>query len=84
MISWIGEIQKKLKIIKERRDEFKMVKKRENLLVLGMVCLIIALLFDIFGKSNFILDIVILLFIGIALFSNAGYLVMAPSEKKKK
>jgi len=61
-----------------------MVKKRENLLALGMLCLIIALLFDMFGKPNFILDLVILLFVGIALFSNAGYLIKATSEKKKK
>jgi len=84
LISWIGEIQKKLKLINERRDEIKMVKKSENLLALGMLCLIIALLFDMFGNSNIILDMVILLFVGIALFSNAGYLVMATSEKKKK
>ena len=61
-----------------------MVKKKENLLALGMVCLIMALLFDMFGNSNAILDIVILLFVGIALFSNAGYLVMGTSDKKKK
>ncbi|TKJ22915.1 MAG: hypothetical protein CEE42_12395 [Promethearchaeota archaeon Loki_b31] len=84
MISWIGEIQKKLKLINERRDEIKMVKKKENLLALGMLCLIMALLFDMFGNPNVIIDMVILLFVSIALFSNAGYLVMATSEKKKK
>jgi hypothetical protein len=61
-----------------------MVKKKENLLALGMTCLIIAFLFDMFGDSNIILDMVILLFVGIALFANAGYLVMTTSEKKKK
>ncbi len=84
MISWIGEIQKKFKLINERRDEIKMVKKKENLLALGMLCLIMALLFDMFGNPNVILDMVILLFVSIALFSNAGYLVMATSEKNKK
>ena len=61
-----------------------MVKKKENILALGMLCLIMALLFDMFGNPNVILDMVILLFVSIALFSNAGYLVMATSEKKKK
>ncbi len=61
-----------------------MVKKKENLLALGMLCLIMALLFDMFGNPNVIIDMVILLFVSIALFSNAGYLVMATSEKKKK
>jgi hypothetical protein len=61
-----------------------MVKKKENLLALGMLCLIIALLFNMFGNSNIVLDIVILLFVGIALFSNAGYLATATSKKKKK
>jgi hypothetical protein len=84
LISWIGEIQKKFKLINERRDEIKMVKKKENLLALGMLCLIMALLFDMFGNPNVILDMVILLFVSIALFSNAGYLVMATSEKNKK
>jgi len=61
-----------------------MVKKKENLLALGMLCLIMALLFDMFGNPNVILDMVILIFVSIALFSNAGYLVMATSEKNKK
>jgi hypothetical protein len=74
------------KIIKitERRDEIKMVKKKENLLVLGMLCLISAFIFEMFGNASVIFDIVILVFIGIAIFSNAGYIVLATSEKKKR
>ena len=74
------------KIIKitKRRDEIKMVKKKENLLVLGMFCLITAFIFEMFGNANLVLDVVILTFIGFAIFSNAGYLVLATTEKKKK
>ena len=74
------------KIIKitKRRDEIKMVKKKENLLVLGMLCVITAFVFEMFGNANLILDVVILAFITIAIFSNAGYLVLSTTEKKKK
>lgn len=74
------------KIIKitERRDEIKMVKKKENFLVLGMLCLITAFIFEMFGNASVILDVVILVIIGIAIFSNAGYIVLSTSEKKKK
>ncbi len=61
-----------------------MVKKKENLLVLGMFCLIIAFIFDMFGNANIILDAIILLFIGIAIFSNAKYLVLSTFDKKRK
>ncbi|MBY8987928.1 MAG: hypothetical protein KGD61_05695 [Candidatus Lokiarchaeota archaeon] len=61
-----------------------MVKKKENLLVLGMFCLITAFIFEMFGNANLVLDVVILTFIGFAIFSNAGYLVLATTEKKKK
>ena len=61
-----------------------MVKKKENLLVLGMFCLIIAFIFEMFGNANLILDVISLLFIGIALFSNAKYLVLSTIDKKKK
>ncbi|NVM17178.1 MAG: hypothetical protein HWN80_05635 [Candidatus Lokiarchaeota archaeon] len=74
------------KIIKitKRRDEIKMVKKKENLLVLGMLSLISAFVFEMFGNANLILDVVILAFIGIAILSNARYLVVASTEKRKK
>ena len=61
-----------------------MVKKNENLLVLGMLCLITAFIFEMFGTPNVVLDVVILAFIGIAIFSNAGYLVLSTTDKKKK
>jgi len=72
-----------IEIIK-RRDEIKMVKKKENLLVLGMFCLISAFIFEMFGNANLVLDVVILAFIGIAIFSNARYLVLTTTEQKKK
>ncbi|MBY9021556.1 MAG: hypothetical protein KGD67_10875 [Candidatus Lokiarchaeota archaeon] len=61
-----------------------MVKKKENLLVLGMFCLISAFIFEMFGNTNLILDVISLLFIGIAIFSNAKYLVMSSIDNKKK
>ena len=61
-----------------------MVKKKENLLVLGMICLITAFIFEMFGNANIILDVISLLFIGAAIFSNAKYLVMSTIDKKKK
>ena len=61
-----------------------MVKKKENLLVLGMFCLITAFIFEMFGNANIILDVISLLFIGIAIFSNAKYLVMSTIDNKKK
>jgi hypothetical protein len=74
----------KIMKINKRRDEIKMVKKKENLLVLGMLCLIAAFIFEMFGNANVVLDVVILAFIGIAIFSNARYLVLATAEQKKK
>jgi len=74
----------KIMKINKRRDEIKMVKKKENLLVLGMISLITAFVFEMFGNANLVLDVVILAFIGIAIFSNARYLVLATTEKKKK
>lgn len=61
-----------------------MVKKKENLLVLGMISLIIAFIFNMFGTANLVLDVVILVFIAIAIFSNASYLVLSSTKNKKK
>ena len=61
-----------------------MVKKKENLLVLGMFCLIAAFVVEMFGNANILLDVIILLFIGIAIISNAKYLVLSTIDKKKK
>ena len=68
--------------ITKRRDDIKMVKKKENLLVLGMISLITAFVIDMFGNANLVLDVVILVFIAIAIFSNAGYLVLSSTENK--
>ena len=70
--------------ITKRRDDVKMVKKKENLLVLGMLCLISAFIFEMFGNASLVLDVVILAFIGIAIYSNAQYLVLSSVDKKKK
>ena len=72
-----------MKIIK-RRGDVKMVKKKENLLVLGMISLISAFIFEMFGNSSIVLDVVILAFIAIAIFSNARYLVLSTTDRKKK
>ena len=61
-----------------------MVKKKENLLVLGMISLIIAFIFNMFGNASLVLDVVILVFIAIAIFSNASYLVLSSTNNKKK
>ena len=61
-----------------------MVKKKENLLVLGMFCLIIAFVVEMFGNANILLDVIILLFIGVAIILNAKYLVLSTIDKKKK
>ncbi|MHA2287813.1 MAG: hypothetical protein ACXABG_03395 [Promethearchaeota archaeon] len=59
-----------------------MVKKKENLLVLGMISLITAFIFEMFGTPNLVLDVVILLFIAIAILSNARYLVLSTTDQK--
>ncbi len=61
-----------------------MVKKKENLLVLGMFCLISAFVFEMFGNANIFLDVIILLIIGVAIIANAKYLVMSTTDKKRK
>ena len=61
-----------------------MVKKKENLLVLGMFCLIAAFIFNMVGNANIILDVISLLFISVAIVSNAKYLVLSTIDKKKK
>jgi hypothetical protein len=72
-----------MEIIK-RRDDIKMVKKKENLLVLGMISLITAFIFEMFGNTSLVLDVVVLAFIAIAIFSNAGYLLLQTTDQKKK
>lgn len=61
-----------------------MLRKKENLLVLGMFGLIIAFVLEMAGNGNFFVNFISLLFVGIAIFSNAGYLVLTSVQKKKK
>ena len=61
-----------------------MVKRKENFLAAGMFCLVIALLFNIFGNAHILLNLVILLFLGLTIFFNAKYIVLSSLEKKNK
>ena len=61
-----------------------MVKKKENILALGMYCLIVAFTIQILGDANILIDFASLFFILIAIFANAIYLVEVSSVKKKK
>jgi len=61
-----------------------MVKRKENLLAAGMLCLVIAILFNILGNSHIVLNLLILFFLGLTIFFNAKYLVLASLDKKKK
>ncbi|MFX0105107.1 MAG: hypothetical protein ACFE75_06425 [Candidatus Hodarchaeota archaeon] len=49
-----------------------------------MFCLIIAFVLEMAGNGSFLANFISLLFVGIAIFSNAGYLVLNFSEKRKK
>lgn len=62
----------------------KKLRKKENLLVLGMYCLIIAFVLEMAGNGSFLANFISMVFVGIAIFSNAGYLVLTSFEKKKK
>ena len=61
-----------------------MVKRKENLLAAGMLCLVIAILFNILGNSHIVLNLLVLFFLGLTIFLNAKYLVLASLDKKKK
>jgi hypothetical protein len=60
------------------------MKKNENLLVLGMFALIIAFLLEMAGKGNPIVNVIILVFLGLAIYTNARYIVLTSLEKQKK
>ncbi|UCC18628.1 MAG: hypothetical protein JSV62_11035 [Promethearchaeota archaeon] len=60
------------------------MRKTENLLVLGMFCLIIAFVIEMVGRGTILTTVISLLFIGIAIFSNAGYLVLTSLKNNKK
>jgi hypothetical protein len=59
------------------------LRKKENLLVLGMYALIIAFALEMANTSSPIADIIILLFLGLAIYSNARYVILTSLEKKK-
>ncbi|MHA1671876.1 MAG: hypothetical protein ACTSV5_15085 [Promethearchaeota archaeon] len=61
-----------------------MFKKKENILALGMYCLIVAFTIQILGDTNILVDFASLFFILMAIISNALYLVEISSIKKKK
>jgi hypothetical protein len=60
------------------------LRKKENFLVLGMFSLIIAFVLEMAGNGNPLVNFISLLFVGIAIYSNATYLVSTSFEKKKK
>ncbi|MFX0142945.1 MAG: hypothetical protein ACFE9C_02610 [Candidatus Hodarchaeota archaeon] len=60
------------------------MRKKENLLVLGMVSLIIAFVLEMAGNGALFANLISLLFVGVAIFSNAGYLVLTSLKKDKK
>ena len=61
-----------------------MVKRKENLLAAGMLCLVIAILFNVLGNSHILLNLLILLFLGLTIIFNAEYIVLTSLDKKKK
>ena len=61
-----------------------MIKKKENVLALGMYCLIIAITIQILGDGIILIDFASLFFILIAIFSIAIYVVNTSSIKNKK
>ncbi|MFW9880887.1 MAG: hypothetical protein ACFFG0_48115 [Candidatus Thorarchaeota archaeon] len=60
------------------------MRRKENLLVLGMFCLIIAFVLEMVGNGAILANFTSLLFVGIAIFSNASYLVLTSIKKNKK
>ncbi|MFX0008182.1 MAG: hypothetical protein ACFFAV_15845 [Candidatus Hermodarchaeota archaeon] len=60
------------------------MRKKENLLVLGMISLIIAFVLNMAGNGALFADLISLVFVGVAIFSNAGYLVLTSLERNKK
>jgi hypothetical protein len=52
--------------------------------VLGMISLIIAFVLEMAGNGALFANLMSLLFVGIAIFSNAGYLVLTSFDRNKK
>ncbi|MBY8991237.1 MAG: hypothetical protein KGD58_10830 [Candidatus Lokiarchaeota archaeon] len=59
------------------------LKKNENLLVLGMYSLIIAFVLEMASSNSPVANIIVLLFLGLAIYSNARYVILTSLEKKK-
>ncbi|MFX1380379.1 MAG: hypothetical protein ACFFA4_14935 [Promethearchaeota archaeon] len=68
----------------KKGGEIRKLRRKENLLVLGMFSLIIAFVLEMAGNGALFANLLSLAFIGIAIFSNAGYLVLTTLEKGKK
>jgi len=58
--------------------------KKDNLIVVGMISRCIALALETLGNNNVILNFIIIIFIGISIFTNAQYLVLNSLDKKKR
>ncbi|MFX0033345.1 MAG: hypothetical protein ACFE8E_11630 [Candidatus Hodarchaeota archaeon] len=58
--------------------------KKDNLIVVGMISLCIALALETLGNNNMILNFIIIILIGISIFANAQYLVVNSLDKKKR
>ena len=63
--------------------EIMKLRKKENLLVLGMYALIIAFALEMADSSSLVAEIIVLLFLGLAIYSNARYVILTSLEKKK-
>jgi hypothetical protein len=61
-----------------------MVRRKENLLAAGMLCIVVAIMLNVLGNTHIFLNVVILFFLALAIFFNAKYVVMASLHKKKK
>ncbi|MGB5912265.1 MAG: hypothetical protein WBH31_13810 [Promethearchaeia archaeon] len=58
--------------------------KKENLLVLGMISLCIALTLETVGNNGLIVNLIVLVFVGISIFSGAQYIIRNSLDNKKK
>jgi hypothetical protein len=63
--------------------KMKKLKKKENLLVIGMYFLIIAFVLEMATTANPLANVVILVFLGLSIYSNARYVILTSLENKK-
>jgi hypothetical protein len=59
------------------------LRKKENLLVLGMYSLIIAFVLEMANNASPVANVIILMFLGLAIYSNARYVILTSLENKK-